>query len=116
MSQESTALRNSRHAHKMERVLIDTFIVPEESKPAFLEGALRVQSFLRTMPFFLYERKDGESRYNFLTTAVWESEAALENAKRAVAVEFQKLGFNPQETTKRLTIESVRSTYERSSY
>ena len=120
MSQESTALRNSRHAHKMERVLIDTFIVPEESKPAFLEGARRVQSFLRTLPGFvegfLYEKEDEESRYNFLTTAVWESEAALENAKRAVAVEFQKLGFNPQETTKRLTIESVRSTYERSSY
>jgi|ERR1700730_7960215 heme-degrading monooxygenase HmoA len=71
--------------------------------PGFVEG-------------FLYEKKDGESRHNFLTTVVWENEEAFENAKRAVAIEFQKQGFNPQETTKTLKIESVRSTYERSPY
>jgi heme-degrading monooxygenase HmoA len=104
----------------METVLIDTFIVPEESKTAFLDGARKVQSFIRTLPGFvegfLYEKKDGESRHNFLTTAVWESEEAFENAKGAVAIEFQEQGFNPQETRQRLKIESVRSTYERSPY
>jgi hypothetical protein len=39
-------------------------------------------------------KKDGESRYNFLTTAVWENEEAFEDAKRAIAIEFQKRGFN----------------------
>lgn len=104
----------------MERVLIDMFIVPEESKAAFLDGARKVQSFIRTLPGFvegfLYEKKDGESRYNFLTTAVWKNEEAFENAKRAVAIEFQKQSFNPQETRNKLKIESVRSTYERSPY
>lgn len=104
----------------MEKVLIDTFVVPEESKAAFLEASRRVQSFLRTLPGFvegfLYEKKDGESRYNFLTIAVWKDEEAFENAKRSVALEFQKRGFNPQETRKKLKIESVRSVYERSSY
>jgi hypothetical protein len=53
---------------------------------------------------------------NFLTTAVWESEKAFENAIRAVAIEFQKQGFNREEATKTLKTESVRSTYERSPY
>jgi heme-degrading monooxygenase HmoA len=74
-----------------------------ENLPGFVEG-------------FLYEKKDGESRYNFLTTAVWENDEAFENAKQAVAIEFQKQGYNPQETRKQLKIETVRSTYERSSY
>jgi len=51
-----------------------------------------------------------------LTTAVWENEEAFENAKKAVAIEYQKQGFNPQETRKKLKIESVRSTYQRSPY
>jgi heme-degrading monooxygenase HmoA len=70
----------------MEKVLIDEFIVPEESKAAFLEGARKVQSFIRTLPGFvegfIYEKKDGETHHNFLTTAVWESEEALKTQKR----------------------------------
>ena len=70
----------------MEIILIDEFIVPEESKAAFLEGTRKIQSFIRTLPGFvegfLHEKKDGESRHNFLTTAVWENEEAFENAKR----------------------------------
>jgi heme-degrading monooxygenase HmoA len=104
----------------MEIILIDEFTVPEESKAEFLEAARRVQSFMKTLPGFiegvLYEKKDGDSRHNFLTTAVWGNEEALENAKRAVAIEHQKQGFNPQETRQRLNIESVRSTYARSPY
>jgi len=104
----------------METILIDEFIVPEESKAEFLEGARKSQSFIRTLPGFvegfLYEKKDGESRHNFLTTALWESEEAFENAKKAVAVEYQRRGFNARETRQRLKIESVRSTYQRSPY
>ena len=104
----------------MEIILIDEFIVPEESKAEFLEGTRKIQSFIRTLPGFLegflHEKQDGESRHNFLTTAVWENEEAIENAKRAVAIEHQKQGFNPQETRQRLKIESVRSTYARSPY
>jgi heme-degrading monooxygenase HmoA len=104
----------------MEKVLIDTFIVPEESRAAFLERAGNVQSFIKTLPGFVegfvYEKQSGESSYNFVTTAVWESEEVFENAKKAVAAEFQKRGFNPQESAKQLKIETVRSIYERSPY
>ena len=71
--------------------------------PGFVEG-------------FLLERKDGESRYNFMTAAVWKDEGAFENAKKTVAIEFKKQGFDPQETRRKLKIESVRSTYDRSPY
>ena len=104
----------------MEIILIDEFIVPEESKAEFLEGTRKIQSFIRTLPGFvegfLYEKKDGENRHNFLTTAVWKNEEAFENAKRAVVTEHHRQGFNPQETRRRLKIESVRSTYARSPY
>jgi heme-degrading monooxygenase HmoA len=126
--ENAMALRNHpQHTHvrvkrgeKMETILIDEFIVPEESKAEFLERARTVQSLLRTLPGFvegfLYEKRDGESRHNFLTTAVWENEEAIENARRIVAAEFQKRGFNPQETRQRLKVEGVRSTYQRSAY
>jgi heme-degrading monooxygenase HmoA len=80
----------------------------------------KVQTVLKTLPGFMegfpLEKKDGESRYNFVTTAVWEGEEALENAMKAAAVEFKRQGFDPQETRTRLKIETVRSTYERSPY
>jgi heme-degrading monooxygenase HmoA len=104
----------------MEIVLIDAFIVPEESRAAFLEQARIAQSFIRTLPGYvegyIYEQKGGESRYNVMTTAVWESEEAFENAKEAVASEYQKRGFNPLETAKNLGVERERSTYDRSPY
>ncbi|HEY6182450.1 MAG TPA: antibiotic biosynthesis monooxygenase [Terriglobales bacterium] len=104
----------------MEKVLIDTFVVPEESKAAFLDGARQTQSFVRTLPGFvegfLYEKHDGEGRINFLTIAVWKDEEAFENAKKAAAAEFQRRGFNPQERLKALKVERARSTYERTPY
>jgi heme-degrading monooxygenase HmoA len=106
--------------YTMQKVLIDKFVVPEESKAPFLERTCKVQGFLKTLPGFvegfLYVKRGGESRYDYLTTAVWENEQAFENAKKAVAPEFKKQGFDPQETMKQLKIESVRAVYERSPY
>jgi heme-degrading monooxygenase HmoA len=59
----------------LQKVLIDSFIVPEESKSAFMDATRTIQSFLKTLPGFVegyvYEKKDGESKYNIMTTAVW---------------------------------------------
>jgi heme-degrading monooxygenase HmoA len=104
----------------MQKVLIDTFTVPEESKSAFLERAQKVQRFLKTLPGFvegfLYEQTDGQTRFNFVTTAVWEDEEAYENAHKAVAAEFAKTGFTRQETQRALKIESERGIYSRTPY
>lgn len=104
----------------MEKVLIDKFIVPEESIAAFLSEIRKSATLLRTLPGFVegfvYEKKDGSSRHNIVTTAVWQSELAFENAKKTAMVEFQKLGFNPQEIMARLKIEMERGVYERLPY
>lgn len=104
----------------METVLIDLFVVPKESRTEFLEASYKAQSFIKTLPGFvegfIYEQKGGEDHYNFLTTAVWENEEVFEKATKTVAIEYQKQGFNPQELLKKLKIERVRSTYQRSPY
>jgi heme-degrading monooxygenase HmoA len=104
----------------MQKVLIDVFIVPEESKADFGERTRSIQSFLKTLPGFVegfvYEKKAGENRYNIITTAVWENEEAFGNARQAVAAEFQKQNFSPQEVMKKLKVEGERGVYERFPY
>jgi heme-degrading monooxygenase HmoA len=101
-------------------VLIDTFIVAEEFKSRFLEEVHKSAAFLRTLPGFVegfvYEKMDGESRHNVMTTAVWKDKAAFQAAKKAAASEFQRIGFNPQEIMKALRVEIERATYQRSPY
>jgi heme-degrading monooxygenase HmoA len=104
----------------MEKILIDKFIVPETSKASFLESAHKIQRFLKTLPGFvegfLYEKKEGEGQYNYMTTAVWESERAFNDAKKAVAMEFSKEGNDPQKVMNKLKIERERAVFERSQY
>jgi heme-degrading monooxygenase HmoA len=104
----------------LEIVLIDTFIVPQESKARFLEEVHKSATFLRTLPGFVegyvFERTDGESRHNVVTSAVWKDEAAFENAKKSAAEGFKKIGFNPQEIMKNLRVEIERAVYRRSPY
>jgi len=69
--------------------LINTFVVTEESESAFLEHANKMQRFLRTPPGFgegfLHEKIDGEGPFNFVTTAVWQGEAAFQDGRSAPA-------------------------------
>ena len=104
----------------MEVVLIDKFVVPEESKVAFLTEVRKSSAFLRTLPGFVegfvYESTDGGSRHNVVTTAVWKDEDAYQNAKKSAAEEFQRIGFNPPEIMKKLKVEIERGVYRRSQY
>ena len=104
----------------MEIVLIDTFTVPEESRAEFRQAATNAQSFIKTLPGYvegyIYEQTSGESQYNVLTTAVWKSEEAFENAKKAVLAEYQRTGYDPQVVRTKLGIEQTRSTYTRAAY
>jgi heme-degrading monooxygenase HmoA len=104
----------------VEVVLIDKFIVPEESKAAFLAEVRKSSGFLRTLPGFVegfvYESTDGGSRHNVVTTAVWKNEEAFQNAKKSAAEGFQKIGFNPPEIMRKLKVEIERGVYSRSPY
>lgn len=104
----------------MEIVLIDKFIVPEESKAKFLEAVHKSATFLRTLPGFVegfvYQKVDGDGRNNVVTTAVWKDEEAFQNAKKSAADGFKKIGFNPPEIMKNLKVEIERAVYRRSPY
>jgi heme-degrading monooxygenase HmoA len=104
----------------LEVVLIDKFIVLEESKTRFLEEVQKSASFLRTLPGFVegfvYEKTDGESHHNVVTTAVWQDEEAFQNARKSAAEEFRRIGFNPPEIMKNLKVEMERAVYRRSRY
>lgn len=104
----------------MEVILIDRFIVPQESKARFLAEIRNSAAFLRTLPGFVegfvYENTDGTSRQNVVTTAVWKDEESFQNAKRSAAEGFRKIGFNPPEIMKNLKVEIERGVYRRSPY
>lgn len=104
----------------MEIVSIDLFTVPGESRDKFLNESQKIRRFIKTIPGFvegfMYEKKDGDSEYNFITTAVWKNEQAFENAGKTIAEEFQKQGFNPGEMFKKRNIQRMRSEYHRSPY
>jgi heme-degrading monooxygenase HmoA len=104
----------------MQKVLIDKFVVPEESKAEFLEAVQKSADFLKTLPGFaegfVYEKTDGDSHNNVVTTAVWEDEEAFANARKSAVEEFQKHGFNPQEIMKGLNVTIERAVYDRKPY
>jgi heme-degrading monooxygenase HmoA len=104
----------------VEVVLMDKFVVPDESKAAFLTEVRKSAAFLRTLSGFVegfvYESTDGGSRHNIVTTAVWKDEDAFQNAKKSAAEEFQRIGFNPSEIMKMLKVEIERGVYRRSPY
>ena len=104
----------------MEVVLLDKFMVPEESKAAFLTEVRKSSAFLWTLPGFVegfvYESTDGGSRPNVVTTAVWKNDEACENARKRAAEEFQRIGFKPPEIMRKLKVEMERGIYRRSAY
>lgn len=101
-------------------VLIDIFVIPEESKEVFLEKTRVAQSVVKTLAGFVegyvYVKKGGPSQYNVITTAVWENEDAITNARQAIAAEYEKIGFNPQAIMQELNVQVSRATYSRIPY
>lgn len=65
----------------MQIVLIDSFVVPDGSKEAFLQRVRQSGDILKTSPGliegYVYEKKSGDSDVNVVTTAVWQDEKAL---------------------------------------
>lgn len=104
----------------MQVVLIDTFVVPEVSKSALVEKVKGIARILRTLPGFvegyIYEKSSGDSSHNIVTTAIWQDQAAFENAKKSAAEEFQRIGLNPQEIMGKLNVNIQRAVYQRSPY
>jgi len=104
----------------MNTVLVDLFVVPESSLEEFLSAVHFSAKIVRRQPGFVegfvHERTAGDGKVNVVTTAVWESERAMQEARQSVPAEFAKTGFNPPEIMKRLGVQLERAIYRRSPY
>jgi heme-degrading monooxygenase HmoA len=96
----------SNKGRNMEVVVIDSLVVPEESREVFLQRVRLSAEILKKVPGFVegyvYEKKSGESDVNIVTTAVWKDEEAFENAKKAIVRSFvrrNELGRDHEESS-----------------
>jgi heme-degrading monooxygenase HmoA len=101
-----------------ERIFIDRFIVPQNSKPEFIERMNINRNFIKTLPGFIedkvYERIDDQGNLICVTVAVWASEEAIKSAREIVQAEYKKEGFNLPAMLERLNISMVeRGVYTR---
>ena len=104
----------------MEIILIDQFMVPETAAEEFLRHVHFSARIVKTRPGFVegyvYQRAMDDGQVNVITTEVWASESAMQEARKSVAAEFTSIGFDPPAIMQRLRVQMQRATYQRSPY
>lgn len=104
----------------MEITLIDQFMVPVSAAQEFLENVHYSASIVRARRGFVegyvYRRPAEDGRVNVITTAVWASESAMLEARKSIAAEFARIGFDPPAIMQRLSVQMQRATYQRAPY
>ncbi|GAA0349595.1 hypothetical protein GCM10009092_12500 [Bowmanella denitrificans] len=95
---------------------VDKFVVPQGARDEFLQRVMATHEILRKQPGFiqdqLLEQVAGPGRYNIVTIAQWQSQAAIDAAKAVVMEAHKAIGFNAQETMQRLGIEGDIGNYQ----
>ncbi|WP_164879140.1 antibiotic biosynthesis monooxygenase [Flavobacterium cerinum] len=109
-------VREYRYIDKSKRVtFIDTFTIPENAHESFINRMNKNRELLKTIPGFIedhaYVKTVGESRFNYITIAIWENEEAISNAKKAVEAYYRNENFNLQEFIKQNGIIMERALY-----
>jgi len=96
---------------------IDRFNVPAPVREAFLARVHATNVFLETLPGFvqhlIFEQSGTEVARVFVTVAIWETEAAIEAARPAVADWHAQMGFAPGEMSERLGVDAEIGVYAR---
>lgn len=94
---------------------VDKFAVPEVARTEFLDTVRRTHAFLNTLPGLVrndvLEQASGNGEFNFVTIAEWEGQAAIDQARQAVAAMHAQHNFNPQELFARLGIRADLANY-----
>ena len=95
--------------------LIDKFLIPTGAIQEFYERMNYNRSFIKKLPGFVrdaaYIKTDDKGNLICVTVAVWQNEAALNNAKELVQAEYKRIGFNPAEFFQRWNINPERAIY-----
>ena len=89
---------------------VDKFVVPEAARDEFLARIRETHELLRRQPGFIrdaiLEQVAGPGKFNIVTIAEWQDQAAIDAARDVVRRAHAQRGFSPQETMKRLGIEA----------
>lgn len=100
----------------MQKVLIDTFIVPKKSELEFFNRVKVNRNLIKNLPGFIqdsaYIREKNANEIQFVTVAIWENEEAISNAKKEVQTSYQKEGFDMPGMLERLGISIERAIFE----
>ena len=103
-----------------QRVVIDRFVVPRESRGSFVQTSVTIQNILKDVPGFVegfvYESPHENGDFLFVTTVVWKDQEAFERAKELVAQKMRASGLNPGEKMKALNVQIERGIYERTPF
>jgi hypothetical protein len=95
---------------------IDKFVIPVNARDEFIKRLNYNRDFIKHLPGFIrdnaYESTDASGNTLFTTVAVWENAEAMDKAKAAVQTEYKRIGFDPTEMTKRLSISMDRAIYK----
>jgi len=87
---------------------IDSFSVPAAARAEFDAAVERNAAFIKTQPGFrwhvVFDKVAGNSTFNVVTIAAWESAEAVKNAGSQVRAYYESIGFNPPEMMARLGI------------
>lgn len=115
---KKTMNTNTTSATSSQRIFIDRFVVPEKASEEFFTRMNINRHMLEKLPGFvedqIYTRKDEQGNLICITVAIWESEAAIKNAREVVQAEYKKEGFNLPAMLERLNITmSERGIYTR---
>jgi heme-degrading monooxygenase HmoA len=99
-----------------QRFRLDSFSIPEAAREAFEAAMKRNLAFIHTLPGFCghvaFEKRAGDSSFNLVTLAAWESEEALERAGAEVRAHYERIGFDMAGMLKCWGVDLVRSDYE----
>lgn len=94
---------------------IDKFIVPAESRDAFLKRVHETHVILRSLPGFIsdfiVEQVGGPGVFNLVTTVIWKDQAAIDSAKMAMHQHHASSRFNPQQFWDQLGIKADLANY-----
>jgi heme-degrading monooxygenase HmoA len=96
---------------------VDKFVVPAHAREEFLDKVHATHAVLRTQAGFvrdaILEQSSGPGEFNFVTIVEWETSAAIEGARMAVAALHQKMNFDAQAMISRLGIRADIANFKR---
>lgn len=111
-----TRIGAQKSSDEQERIYrIDKFKVPDSARREFVERVRKINEFLGTLRGFVqnyvFEQSGGQGESNFVTITVWDSMESVELARKAAAIKFKEIGYNPQEFLARLQIRADQAIY-----